>query len=199
MHTLIMRIVAIMGIILVTGCSSVMKNAAYSFSAKAEADSANIVFMRSTFVSSAIGVELFEVKDGKLEFIGQLPNGSKLVYKTSPGQKVFMAYGVAADFMLADVVGGKTYYSIVRPNWGSGGFIPTPIRAGDSSNYNMKSKDFQTWLKNTDLLEKKPGANEWFVKKKDEFQKIYETYWAQFGNKTPEQKQERTLHPNDGI
>ena len=39
-----------------------------------------------------------------------------------------MAYGTAADFMLAELAPGKTYYSIVRPNWGTGGFAPTPIR-----------------------------------------------------------------------
>ena len=90
--------------------------------------------------------------NGKLKFIGALPNGKKVIYKTTPGEKVFMAYGAAADFMKAKVVGGKTYYSIVRPNWGTGGFAPTPIRTDGSSDYNTSTSDFSDWMSGTELI-----------------------------------------------
>ena len=61
-------------------------------------------------VAAAIGCDLFEVVNGELKFIGQLPTGNKVAYETTPGKKVFMAYGTAADFMLADLSPGKTYY-----------------------------------------------------------------------------------------
>ena len=111
-----------------SGCASMMRESQNQQLARADDNRAKVVFMRSSFVAGAIGVELFDVTDGELKFIGQLPSGNKVVYDTTPGDKVFMAYGTAADFMTANLVGGKTYYSIVRPNWGTGGFAPTPIR-----------------------------------------------------------------------
>ncbi|WP_144394997.1 hypothetical protein [Pleionea sediminis] len=160
---------------------------------------ATIVFMRSSFVASAIGVELFEINNGELTFVGELPNGSKIAHQTTPGEKVYMAYGTAADFMIAKVIGNKTYYSIVRPNWGTGGFAPTPIRADGSSDYNMNSSEFEDWKSDTDLLEKKPDAREWFKKNKDKYKKIYNEYWSRFQKKTAAEKLERTMQVSDGI
>jgi len=63
-----------------------------------------------------------------------------------------MAYGTAADFMLGDLTGGRTYYSIVRPNWGTGGMIPTPIRGDGTSEFNMKTSDFAGWVTATAMI-----------------------------------------------
>ncbi|MBI3897526.1 MAG: hypothetical protein HY308_04425 [Gammaproteobacteria bacterium] len=165
----------------------------------APATKANVVFMRTSFVAGAINADLFEVVDGRLKFIGVLPMGKKIVYETTPGPKVFMAYGTAADFMLANLSGGKTYYSIVRPNWGSGGMIPTPIRADGTSEFNMQSADFAKWVADTTLIGPNAEAQDWFNKEKDRYQKIYEPYWATFQKKTAAQKMERTLRPQDGV
>ncbi len=162
-------------------------------------DKATIVFMRSSFISSAITASLFEVNDGKLTFIGFLPNASKIAHKTSAGKKVYMAYGFAADFMIADVEAGKTYYSIVRPNWGTGGFAPTPVRIDGTTDYNTGIPAFQDWLNGTELLEPKPNINEWYEERKDKFLGIYTDYWSRFQNKTLNEKAERTLFPQDGI
>lgn len=164
-----------------------------------DSNTATVVFMRSSMVAGAIGVELFEITDGELKFVGALPNGSKVAHKTSPGKKVYMAYGTAADFMIANVEGGKTYYSIVRPNWGTGGFAPTPIRSDGSTAYNTDTKEFKKWKSGTKLLTKKPTAKEWFAEKKEKYQKIYNDYWAKFQTKTDEQKGQRTMQPADGI
>jgi hypothetical protein len=110
-----------------------------------------------------------------------------------------MAYGVAADFMTADVAGGKTYYSIVRPNWGTGGFAPTPIRTGGASEYNMKSKEFQSWLSDTKTIEPNEDAQPWFTANKARYQDVYKTYWARFQEKTDMEKAQRTLRPEDGV
>lgn len=183
-----------------SGCASgLMRDAPTQQISPADAGKAKIVFMRSSFVASAIGCELFEVVNGELRFIGQLPTGNKIVFETTPGQKVFMAYGTAADFMLANVVGGKTYYSIVRPNWGTGGFAPTPIRASGSTETSIKSKEFQGWLTGTKLIEPTEGAAAWFSENKARLQDIYKSYWSRFEGKTAQEKAERTLMPQDGI
>jgi hypothetical protein len=177
-----------------SGCASVMRDAPSQEVSRPSPDKATVVFMRSSMVAAAIGCDLFEVVNGELRFIGQLPTGKKVAYETTPGQKVFMAYGTAADFMLADVSAGKTYYSIVRPNWGTGGFAPTPIRFAD-----LKSKDTQDWQSGTKLTEPDPKAAEaWFAENKQRMQAIYTDYWSRFERKNAQEKFERTLLPADG-
>lgn len=183
-----------------TGCASALMTEAPSQEIRPPApDKAKVVFMRTSFVASAIGAELFEVVNGELKFIGALPKGNKVVHETTPGKKVFMAYGTAADFMLGDLQGGKIYYAIVRPNWGTGGMIPTPVRADGTTEFNMKSSDFAGWVKDTKLIVPNAEAKAWFSKEKPKYQDIYSRYWATFQNKTAGEKAERTLLPQDGV
>src|SRR5687768_3090543 len=178
-----------------SGCgASLMRDASTPETTRSNPDNATVVFMRSSMVAAAIGCELFEVVNGDLKLIGQLPTGNKVAYETPPGKKVFMAYGTAADFMLAELSPGKTYYSIVRPNWGTGGFAPTPIRQSD-----LKSKEVQEWVSGTKLIEADPKAAEaWLAENKQRLQGIYTNYWARFERKNAQEKFERTLLPPDG-
>jgi hypothetical protein len=180
--------------VLLSGCASMMRDAPSQAISTPTPNKAKVVFMRSSMVAGAIGCELFEVVNGELKLIGQLPTGNKVAYETTPGKKVFMAYGTAADFMLAEVSAGKTYYSIVRPNWGTGGFAPTPIRQSD-----LKSKEVQEWVSGTKLIEADPKAAEaWLAENKQRLQGIYTDYWARFERKNLQEKFERTLLPPDG-
>lgn len=105
-----------------------------------------------------------------------------------------MAVGYAADFMIANVEAGKTYYSIVRPNWGTGGFAPTPIRTDGTTDYNTSIPQFKKWLEGTALYEVKPvEANAWFEENKETYQKIYKEYWARFQQKSADEIAQRTL------
>jgi hypothetical protein len=157
-----------------------------------------IVFMRTSMVAGAIGCDLFEVVDGDLRYIGQLPTGNKVAYETTPGDKVFMAYGTAADFILAKVVAGKTYYSIVRPNWGTGGFYPTPIRGAGMGEPDLNSKEFKDWLSSTRLIEPTEATQSWFKENKTRMQAIYVDYWARFQRKNAVEKAARTINTADG-
>ncbi len=182
-----------------SGCASSLMTPAPTQQVKApSADKATVVFMRSSFVAGAIRAELFEVNNGDLKFIGVLANGTKIAYETSPGEKVFMTYGVAADFMKANLSAGKTYYVIARPNWGTGGFAPTPIRQDASAQYSTKSDDFKNWVADTELVVPVPEASTWFKENKPKMQEVYTTYWARFQTKSPDQMAERTMHPEDG-
>jgi len=183
-----------------SGCgSNLMRNVESQEIRPPAPDKVNVVFMRTSFVAGAIGAEIFEVVDGQLNFIGALPMGKKIVYETTPGKKVFMAYGTAADFMLGDLTSGRTYYSIVRPNWGTGGMIPTPIRADGTSEYHTKSADFAKWVSETKMIAPNAEAKDWFSKERDRYQEIYRRYWETFQRKSPSEKIERTLNPADGL
>ena len=179
--------------VLASGCASVMRDAPSQQISPPGSDKAKVVFMRSSMVAGAIGCDLFEVVGGELKLIGQLPTGNKVVYETTPGKKVFMAYGTAADYMLAELAPGKTYYSIVRPNWGTGGFAPTPIR-------DPKGSEAQGWISGTKLLELSPKeAEAWMAENKQKLQGIHAEYWSRFQNKNEQEKAERTLLPRDGL
>lgn len=182
------------------GSSVLMKPSKNQNITPASKNKAKIVFMRTSFVAGAINAELFEIAKGKLKFVGSIPMGSKIVYETTPGKKVFMAYGMAADFMIADVRAGKTYYSIVRPNWGTGGFAPTPVRTDGTSEFNTSTSDFKEWVSGTELLEPIPAdAKKWFKKEQKNIITAYKEYWKRFQTKTPNEKAERTLNPQDSM
>lgn len=182
------------------GSSVLMKPSSNQSITPASKNKAKIVFMRSSFVAGAINAELFEVNKGELKFVGSIPNGSKISYETTPGKKVFMAYGTAADFMIANVKAGKTYYSIVRPNWGTGGFAPTPIRTDGSSDFNTSIPDFKSWVAGTELLEPIPAeSKKWFAKEKDNIMVVYKKYWERFQTKSLDEQAQRTLNPRDGM
>lgn len=185
--------------LVLSGCAgNLMRDASTQQISPANPERAKIVFMRTSMVAGAIGCDLFEVVNGELRFIGQLPTGNKIVYETTPGEKVFMAYGTAADFMLAKLAGGKTYHSIVRPNWGTGGFAPTPIRAYSAPEPDLKSKEFQGWLSGTRLIEPNENAPSWFAENKARMQQVYTEYWSRFERKNSQEKAERTMQPQDG-
>lgn len=182
------------------GCASPVMTKAPSTEIKPPpAGMAQIVFMRDSFVASAIRCDLLQVENGgKLKFIGVVANATKIAYQTPPGHKVFMAYGTAADFMEANVVAGKTYYVILRPNWGTGGFAPTPIRQRNDQ-WSMKNPDFNKWMSDTELVVPNAQAAGYFQQHKAEFEKLYTKYWARFQHKTPIERRERTLQPQDGV
>jgi hypothetical protein len=194
------QVVAITAVsLLMSGCAAGLMRPAASEQISASApDKAQVVFMRSSMVAGAIGCELFEVVNGDLRFVGQLPTGNKVVYETTPGDKVFMAYGTAADFMLAKLQGGKTYYSIVRPNWGTGGFAPTPIRNRSASEPTFDGQEFKDWNAATKRIEPNADAPAWFRDNKARMQAIYTEYWRRFQTKTDQEKAFRTLMPEDG-
>ena len=197
----LIRYTAILGIALsLVACGSNMMKATDSQQITPPSSGmAKIVFMRDSFVASAISSEILEVKNGDLSLVGVLPNGNKIAFETTPGKKTFMAYGTAADFMTADVQAGKIYYVIVRPNWGTGGFAPTPVRSNGTTEFNTSTPDFKSWRDGTTLIEQKPEAATWFAEKKADYQKVYEEYWKRYQNKNANEMAQRHLTPQDGV
>lgn len=203
MNSTIKKLSVIFVFVFLAGCggsSALMKPSQNQNITPASKKKAKIVFMRTSFVAGAINAELFEIAKGKIKFIGSIPMGSKIVHETTPGKKVYMAYGIAADFMLADVRAGKTYYSIVRPNWGTGGFAPTPVRTDGTSDFNTSSSDFKEWVSGTELIEPIPAdAKAWFAKEQKNILTAYKEYWKRFQMKHPNEKAQRSLTPLDGM
>jgi len=188
--------------LLATGCaSSRMIDSAQQELIAPSADKAQVVFLRSSFVGSAIQSVIYDATDGGAEFIGILSNGKKLAHTVEPGKHVFMVVSEAADFMVAEVVGGKTYYAMVTPRMGAwkARFSMYPVRNGGPGEFQYGSDRFQSWLTGTALSENTPDSHAWARENHSSVlqkQADYSVVWQQ---KSPSDLAERTLNPDDGV
>lgn len=188
--------------LLLSGCgSNPMKVADDQHLALMNNNESQIVFMRSTFVGSAISASLYDVTSGEPEFIGIINNGTKVAYATKPGKRVFMVVSEAADYLEANLEGGKTYYSIVTPRMGAwvARFSMWPIRNGSSGDYSTKSKDFESWLSGTKLVTNSEKSEAWFEKNEKSIQAKHEKYWPAWQEKSQDDLARRTLNADDGV
>lgn len=108
-------------------------------------DESTIVFMRSSFVGKMIKASIYEVTDDKTQFIGIMKNKKKITFKTTPGSHTFMVVSESADFMQANVEGGKTYYSIITSRMGAwkARFSMSPIRNDGTTKFNTGTDKFK--------------------------------------------------------
>ena len=161
---------------------------------------ATVVFMRSSFVGAAIKTSVYEVTGGETRFIGVMKNKTKIEYETSPGKHTFMVVSEAADFMEADLVAGKTYYSMVTPRTGAwkARFSLIPVRNDGTTKFNTGSEKFEKWKKKTKVVSTDEKANAWYEKHQDSVEAKRAKYWVKWQEKTAEELAARTLNPDDG-
>lgn len=162
---------------------------------------AQVVFLRSTFVGSAIQASVFDVTSGEPEFIGIISNNTKFAHASDPGKRVFMVVSEAADYMEADLAAGKTYYAMVTPRMGAwkARFSMHPVRNGGSGEYQYDSDRFKSWLKSTQFVDNTPESETWAVENLDNIKGKHARYWEVWQQKTPEALEERTLKADDGV
>ncbi len=185
----------------ITGCASnPMLVATNQTLSTPSSNEAQVVFMRSAFVGSAISASLFDVSTDETKFIGIINNATKVVHKTTPGKHVYMVVSEAADFLEANLIGGKTYYSIVTPRMGAwkARFSLWPIKSDPNADYSLGSNDFQNWLKSTKIVENSPASLQWFENNKTSVDAKRKQNWAVWEQKTPDDLARRTLSPEDG-
>lgn len=158
-------------------------------------DQALVVFMRSTFVGSAISASLFDVTGDDNKFIGIMYNGTKVGYDVDPGEYMFMVVGESADFMKATVSAGKTYYALVTPRVGAmkARFSFKPLHQSD-----LASADFSKWDSKTNLVENTPKSEEWAQKNAPDIAKKRERYLPEWSGKSAEEQDAQTLKDEDG-
>jgi len=164
-------------------------------------DKAQLVFMRSSFVGSAINSSIYDVSSGEVKYLGIMANATKVVYEVEPGVHKFMVVSEAADFLEANLEGGKTYYSMVTPRMGAwkARFSMWPVRTDGSGEFNTTDKNFAKWLKTTKRVDMTPKAEQWYQKNKASVAKKYQAYQAVWSKKTADALAEHTLNPDDGI
>ncbi len=163
-------------------------------------DKAQVVFIRSSFLGNAINASLYDVTNGDPIFIGIIANGTKIAYPTKAGKHRFMVVSEAADFLEAEVVPGKSYYSIITPRMGfwKARFSMWPVKNDGTTKYNTASKEFQKMLINTKLVENSEKSNAWFKKHQQDIKSKYQEYLPVWQQKSPEDLSQRTLVESDG-
>lgn len=197
----ILKVAVVLYGLFLVGCASNPMSVSSDVAAKRPAsDQAQILFMRDSFVGSAVSASIYDVSGNEPVFIGILNNGTKVAYNTLPGKHTFMVVSEAADFMEADLSAGKTYYSIVTPRTGAwkARFSMWPIKRSGSK-YRLDSNDFQAWTQNTKLAGMTPKAHAWYGANRDSVISKQQKYWRVWQRKSQADLQLRTLHPQDGL
>lgn len=158
-------------------------------------DQALVVFMRSTFVGSAISASVFDVTGSDTKFVGIVNNGTKLGYYVPPGEHTFMVVSEAADFMKATVAAGKTYYALVTPRMGmwKARFSLKPVRGSE-----LGGNDFAGWDSATQYVVNSPESQAWAAGHGSDIAQKRAAYWPEWTGKSAEARSEATLNVDDG-
>jgi hypothetical protein len=161
-------------------------------------DKVKIVFIRAAQgMGTRIEANLFEIVQDRPEFIGALWAGEKLIHETTAGAKTFMTYGYVGDLVFGDLSGGKIYYVLLRAHPGTGGMIPSPVRAGDDGPFNVHTALVVKGIAEYPLVRPAAAGKNRFIRENDQIQKVYDRTAAKFKDKNSAQIAERTLRPED--
>lgn len=155
------RLRALVLVVLLAGCAGPithMREAPGGVSIAPPPGKAVVVFLRPSSLGFAIASSVYELKAGGDAFVGIVPAKRKLVYVTDPGSRRFMVVSEAADFMAAELEGGKTYYALVTPRMGAwkARFSLRPVTAGE-----LAGKEFADWDKDCTFIENTPASEAW--------------------------------------
>jgi hypothetical protein len=158
-------------------------------------DQALIVFMRSSFVGSAISASIFDVTDKETKFVGIMYNATKVCYDVAPGEYIFMVIGESADFMKATVEAGKTYYALITPRPGAwkARFSFKPLRRSD-----LESADFAKWDSKTKLVKNTSDSEAWAGENAEDIEEKRAEVWPEWCELPFEEQDEMTLKLEDG-
>lgn len=166
-----------------------------------EEGKALVVFMRASFVGSAISASVYDAPDSDTHFIGVVQNKQKIAYQATPGPHRFMVIAENADFMDANLEAGKTYYVLISPRMGvwKARFSLFPIHQDSADEYNLKSADFREWQAKTYFIVTAPDGQAWYEDNKDSVAEKKADYLKKWNVMLPADKAELTLNAGDGV
>jgi hypothetical protein len=151
--------------------------------------SSKLVFMRVSKQSSGTDAMLFDVTDaGGPRFIGTVGAAAKLSYPLNPGLYTFMVVGETAEFMQANIAGGKTYYALVIPKAGAKRYAIEPVRQNE-----IGGKEFASWDRGTKPMSGGAGT----YNAADAAEKR-SRHWAEWVRKAESERAELTINAEDG-
>jgi len=164
-------------------------------------DKAQIVFLEPiNSIQGMIPVGIFEVNGDNRTLLATTGAHSKVAILFTPGHHLLMANqsGAVAHFLDANVEAGKRYYVLLRFIYANG-FQMRPLRTSGSSDYTIANKDFPAWISGTRFVDKTPDSDAFFETYKDAVTKSQAAGWKTWLAKTPQERAELTLSPQDAV
>lgn len=157
---------------------------------------AQVVFTRSSTVNMLVGTDLYDVTSGQPKVVGDLSNNRKVVVELAPGDYTFMVGNMPwLDFLQASVLADKQYFVIVAPHWPTN-FSPRAIKHQGDGEFVYPSPEFAKLLKKTKLASPPEPMTP------DKFERVaasYKEQWEKWQAKSPDQRAELTIRPEDSI
>ena len=184
-----------------TGCQSSLMTKAGAGEPRPEPGKALVVFLRASSLGGAIQSSVYDTGDKADKFIGIVSTKTKIAYQAEPGDHLFMVVAENADFMVAHLDAGKTYYALVSPRMGmwKARFSLLPIHNRADAKYSMQSADFREWMAKTDWVTVSPAAEQWYRDHAADIQAKKADYMRRWNTADAQQRAELTLPADDGI
>jgi hypothetical protein len=183
------------------GCQSSLMVKANKGEPKPEPGKALVVFMRPSSFGGAIQSSVYDTHDAGDKFIGIVSSKTKVAYQADPGDHLFMVIAENADFMVAHLDAGKTYYTLVSPRMGvwKARFSLLPIHDRADAKYSTQSSDFRQWMAKTAWVDMTPQAEQWYREHAADIQSKKMDYIRRWNTADPQQRAELTMPASDGI
>ena len=199
------KLIAVLACFVAAGAAFAQEQMVKSTRAEAapEPGKALVVFVRHSFVVGAYSAPVIDVDvKGTDRIVGILSGYSKIAYQAEPGEHTFMsvpAGGGGALVAKAKLEQGKTYFVLVKPNWG---FAPTftlvPARNDPAAEVKVDSAELAGWLKGTEFYEPTPIAEGWLNSNRASITSKKAEALAKWNALPEEEKRKLTLLETDG-
>jgi hypothetical protein len=185
-----------------TGCQSslMVRSPANAATPTPAPGKALVVFMRPSSFGGAIQSSVYDTHDSTDDFIGIVSSKDKIGYQAEPGDHLFMVIAENADFMIAHLDAGKTYYALIKPRMGvwKARFSLIPIHKGADAQYSAQSDDFAKWMMATSWVTVTPQATQWYSEHATDIRAKKLDYMQKWAKASAQQKEELTLKAEDG-
>lgn len=183
------------------GCQSSLMTKAGGSEPRPASGKALVVFMRPSSLGGAIQSSVYDTAEPENRFIGIVSTKTKIAYQADPGDHLFMVIAENADFMVAHLDAGKTYYTLVAPRMGvwKARFSLLPIHHRADAKYSIQSDDFRTWMKKTTWVTVTPAAEQWYREHEADIKEKKADYMRKWNKADAQQRAELTLPADDGI
>jgi hypothetical protein len=190
--------VALVGLVLAgaIGCSTTSKYSRRVASVDTEPGDEDVVvvFVRPAQLGYSMRSSVFECWDEeRSELVGLISDAQKLVYRTTPGEHLFMVVGQNADFMHADLEAGKVYYVLVTRRQllrRRMGFSLIPVRAADRPK-------LEGWLALASWVENTPASQRWARQNARDIERMRSWYYGRWRRQPSDER--ATLAAEDGL
>lgn len=184
-----------------SGCQSSMMVKSGGAESMPAPGKALIVFLRPSSFGGAIHSSVYDTHESADTFVGIVSSKTKVAYQADPGDHLFMVVAENADFMIAHLDPGKTYYALVSPRMGiwKARFSLLPIHDKTEAKYSTRSSDFHDWMESTAWVRVTPEAEQWYREHASDIRGKKLDYMRKWDSADAEQKAELTLNAADGV